>query len=121
VLRAANPDARRCYENALEARERARKARDPLDREFYLVSEQRWLKLAESYEYSSRLTLFPKQPHVLPDHPICATCDVPMWLKKMAFVGAQIEYRYECAACEAKMTLTQAGQPNVDLETRRVV
>src|SRR5262249_863900 len=31
----------------------------------------------------------------LPTHPICSTCDVPMWLKKMDFVGGQIEYRYE--------------------------
>jgi len=108
VLKAVNPDAQRCYENALEARERAQKARDPLDREFYLASEQRWLRLAESYQYSARLSAFLKQPHSLPDHPICDTCDVPMWLQKMDFVGGQIEYRYECPACEATKTVTQA-------------
>jgi hypothetical protein len=104
VLEAPSPDAKRCFDNALEARKRARKANDPRDREFYLDSERRWLKLAESYQYSARLSLFLKQPSDLPNHPICATCAVPMWMKRMNFVGGLIEYRYECPACEAKAT-----------------
>jgi hypothetical protein len=108
VLKAENPDAQRCYENALEARGRAQKARDPLDRGFYLAAEQRWLRLAESFQYSARLSVFLKQPRNLPNYPICATCDVPMWMRKMDFAGGQILYHYECPACEATETVTQA-------------
>jgi len=107
VLRVSDPDVRRCYVNALGARERARKAKAPLDREFYLEAEKRWLRLAESFEYSARLSRFLEQPRNLPTRPICFACDVAMWLKKTDCVGGQIGFRYECPVCEATEMVTQ--------------
>jgi hypothetical protein len=71
----------------------------------FYSNERRWLLLAESYEHSERLKRFLAQPRNLPQHPICPTCDIPMWMTKMNFVGAEIEYRYDCPACEERITV----------------
>lgn len=47
-----------CYRRAAEAREKASAATDPAIRENYLVSEQSWLLLANSYLLSDHTTAF---------------------------------------------------------------
>jgi hypothetical protein len=56
VLKAANQNVKDCYEQALQAEERAAQIRNSLDRQFWLDSEARWLALAASYEYQARLS-----------------------------------------------------------------
>jgi hypothetical protein len=44
------------YQHALECNEKARKARNPEEREFYLDMERRWLSLAHHRDLTERLT-----------------------------------------------------------------
>ena len=106
MLKAASSHARLCYERALEARERALKTDDPSARDEFLASEVRWLKLAQSYEFSEQLTQFLKKPLTFPEHPVCPRCGVPMWLVEMDPSSEKTDYFYECKACEGKLTLT---------------
>jgi len=107
VLKSTSPNARHCYERAVEAHARAGEANDPFVRDEFLASEARWLKLAESYELSERLTNFLKRPVVFPKHPECANCHVPMWLVEIQSSCEKVEYLYECKVCEEKTTLTE--------------
>jgi hypothetical protein len=97
VLKPANPKAKYCYERALEARERGLQAHSPAARDEFFESEARWLKLAESYEFSERLSRFLDKD--FPKHPVCPTCAVPMWLVEMNSTDAGVEYHYECKVC----------------------
>jgi hypothetical protein len=38
----------------------------------------------------------------IPKHPVCARCDVPMWLIKVQTTPEKVEYFYECKGCEGK-------------------
>ena len=59
----------------------------------FLSSETTWLRLVRSHD-------FPEQhPQTFPEHPICARCDVPMWLSKVLTKPKKVEYFYECKAC----------------------
>ena len=107
MLKSANPNARHCYERALEAHERAVEAADPSTRDELLAPEARLLRLAESCELSERLTSFLKKPAVFPKHPECANCHVPMWLVEIQSTYEKVEYFYECKVCEEKTTLTE--------------
>ena len=106
MLKPGNPNATHCNERALEAHERAVEAADPSTRDEFLVSEARWIKLAKSYELSER-------PAVLPKHPKCANCHVPMWLVEIQSGHEKVEYFYECKACEEKVTLSEQGRSRV--------
>ena len=106
MLKPVSPKAGQCYERALQAHERADAATDPVARDGYLASET-WLKLAQSYELSGRLSHFLKRPEIFPIHPACANCHVPMWLTEIHTSCERIEYFFECKACEDKVTLTE--------------
>ena len=106
MLKPVSASARHCYERALEARRRARGAGDASTRDEFLAAEARWLKLAESYEFSERVASF---LNTFPRHPICPRCDVPMWLSKVRTKPEGIEYFYECKACADKASVTDAG------------
>jgi hypothetical protein len=98
------PKARECYENALEARQRALKASTTAERDEFLAIEKSWLRLAASY-LSERLD------HPLgedfPKHPKCPSCAVPMWLVEMISTHAGIERRYQCKACDSTISLRE--------------
>jgi hypothetical protein len=55
MLKPTGPKARECYAHAIAAREKAFKTDDPRARSDYLDMEKRWVRLANSYEYSDRL------------------------------------------------------------------
>jgi len=97
VLKSVNARARQCHEWAFKARQRALEA---------TASEARWLKLAESYELTERLTGFLNKPAAFPKHPECPNCHVPMWLVEIQSSSEKVEYLYECKACEDKISVT---------------
>jgi hypothetical protein len=121
VLKAANPGARQCYERALKAKVCVLEATDPFAREEFLASEMRWLKLAENYELSERLTYFLNRPPVFPKHPICPNCHVPMWLLEIQSRSEKVEFFYECKVCEAKETVTGSNDCHARNKTSREV
>ena len=45
-----------CCQRAAESAQRARNAQNASDREFYLDMERRWMFLANSYEFTDRVT-----------------------------------------------------------------
>jgi hypothetical protein len=75
VLKAANQNVKDCYEQALQAEERAAQIRNSLDRQFWLDSEARWLALAASYEYQARLSDFIKEVRGFIKSPLCSACE----------------------------------------------
>lgn len=58
MLRRASRTVADCYQRASEAAERAARASNTADREFWLAREQRWLDLAKHQEVSERLDDF---------------------------------------------------------------
>src|SRR5262245_3869562 len=106
MLKAANRNARYCYTKATAARERALEIRNPEDRVFYFEAEARWLKLAESYEISTRTSLFiASQP--TQQRPSCPACAVDMPLGEVQVFRGGIEYRYVCKACGYRIDITR--------------
>jgi len=99
VLKAANPDAKYCYKKALAARERALETKIPEDRIFYFEAEARWLKLAESYEFSARSNKFISSHSTSPRRPSCPACAVVMPLAEVQALCDAVSYRYECTDC----------------------
>ena len=73
----ASPQVMRCYERALAARARALETDDPLDRNDFFAFERNWLNLAQSYEFSERLTKFLQRARPFPAHPVFGRCGVP--------------------------------------------
>src|SRR5262245_61449184 len=58
MLRQLSKEQRECLDRALECRGRADASTDGTARKTFLDMEQRWLRLARSYEYMERLDLF---------------------------------------------------------------
>jgi hypothetical protein len=58
MLAPTTPKAQECHRHAADARVRALETDDAQARAGYLDIEQRWLRLAESFEFAARLTLF---------------------------------------------------------------
>jgi len=56
MLQSTSKEAAVCYQRAADARRRANDATDPAIRADFLNMEQRWLSLAQSYEFTERLT-----------------------------------------------------------------
>jgi len=56
-------------------------------------SETTWPRLVSSHDVAEH------HPQNFPQHPICARCDVPMWLSKVRTKPKKVEYFYECKAC----------------------
>jgi hypothetical protein len=111
VLKAANQNVKLCFERALQAEERATQTRNPLDRQFWLDSEARWLALAASYEYQARLSDFIKEVRGFIKSPFCSTCDLPMRPKRLVHSGNGLfEFQYECANCETKETVSEIAE-----------
>lgn len=109
MLTLCGPKAKECYERAHQARQRALTSTDPVTRNEFLASEARWVKLAQSYELSKRVTLFLKKPQRFPKHPLCPRCLVPMWLSEIQSSWEKVEYFYECKVCEEKAMLPEEG------------
>ena len=105
MLKPSNPQTKQCYENALEARQRASKAKTTEERDDFLVIEKSWLNLAASYEFSERLERFAGKD--FPNHPICPSCAVPMWLVEMNSIDSGVQYRYECRVCSRTELLSE--------------
>jgi hypothetical protein len=108
VLQPGNPKAKQCYENALEARQRALQASTAEERKDFLILEKSWLKLAESYEFSERLDRFTNKN--FPKHPICPSCAVPMWMVEMYSTSTAVEFYYECKVCSRTELLTESDR-----------
>jgi hypothetical protein len=107
VLQSANPKVQECYDRAARARQRALDERDVERRQEHLDDEQRWLRLAQSYEFAERLDRF-LNVFREPKHPRCAACAVPMWLVDVHHIPGDPprERRfYECKVCDAKLTM----------------
>jgi len=62
MLKRVSDHARHCYERAAHCRDNARHAADADSRAFWEQQEARWLKLAESYDLSVRITTFLTAP-----------------------------------------------------------
>jgi transposase-like protein len=45
-----------------------------------------------------------------PEHPICPSCGVPMWLVEMSSSPAGVERLYQCKACDHTILLMDGGQ-----------
>jgi hypothetical protein len=58
MLERLSEEIRACLEHAAECAHQARFQQDAILRQDYLVMEQRWLKLARSYEFAERLGRF---------------------------------------------------------------
>jgi len=55
MLRGLSKDARTCYQYAARSREKANELPEGDLKEEYLEMEQRWLRLARSYDFSGSL------------------------------------------------------------------
>ena len=58
MLQQVSEQIKNCYERAAQARRRAAETSDPEQKDEFLMSEQGWLRLAESYALSERLERF---------------------------------------------------------------
>src|SRR5262245_8151026 len=106
MLKTINRNAKYCYTRAFAARERALVTKNPDDRIFHFEAEARWLKLAESYEISTRTGQFiASRP--TPQRPSCPACAVAMPLAEVQVFRGGVEYRYECKACGYRMDVTR--------------
>jgi len=99
MLKAANSNAGYCYKKALAARERALETKSPEDRIFYFEAEARWLRLAESYEFSRRAKQFITNHPISQQRPLCPACAVAMPLAEVQVVRGAVDYRYQCKGC----------------------
>jgi|SRR5215813_13193585 len=106
MLKVANRNAKYCYKRALAARERALETKQPDDRIFYFEAEARWLKLAESYEFSLRTEQFIASHPASPQRPSCPACAVVMPLAEVQTLRGAVNYRYECTDCGHNMHIT---------------
>jgi hypothetical protein len=108
VLKVVNKNARYCYEKALEAANRASRARSQSEREFYQHDEARWIRLGASYEYQERLADFINELRNLAKTPFCRACGWNMWPKLMRCgQDGLAELDYECTRCGAKDTVIE--------------
>jgi hypothetical protein len=71
MLKASHPLARRFQQHAFVARQHALETSSYLLRERYLTTERWWLKLAESYDFSSRVDRLIVDRAKAPDVEIC--------------------------------------------------
>ena len=77
MLNTASPQVVSCYERALAARKRALRTDDQSARNDFFACERRWLRLAQSCEFSERLTQFLQRPRAFAAHPVFTSRDVP--------------------------------------------
>ena len=76
---------------------------DPLTgyemRALYLDTEQRWLKLAASYEASHRVVQFLGTEPIV-KHPVCESCGVATWIIEVRELATENKnYIYQCKIC----------------------
>lgn|SRR5262249_41036133 len=108
VLKAANQNVKYCYERALQAEERAARARNSEERRFYLDCEARWLTLAASYDYQECLTAFLRELRGFVKSPLCSACGLPMRPKRLIQCGKGLyEFQFECVPCEVTKTVSE--------------
>jgi len=108
MLKAPNTSARYCYKKALAARERALETKHRQNRILYFEAEARWLKLAQSYEFSARVREFLVTRSIPPHHPACFICGATMRLAEVQVFRGGIEYSFECKECGRKMSITRS-------------
>ena len=90
MLRKASHQVTYCYQRAIEFREKSAAALDETTKHEFLKMEQRWIRLARSYETSRRITdliheierslklsIKPSQPAL---RQVCPACGEQMWL-----------------------------------------
>jgi hypothetical protein len=58
MLQRIGPRQQECLSRATHCRDLAQVAADPQNRAEYLKTEKSWLRLADSYQFSERLSLF---------------------------------------------------------------
>jgi len=103
MLEDANQNVKYCYEQALQAEGCAAQTGNPLDRQFWLDDEARWLALAATYEYQAQLADFIKELRGLVKGQLCPACDMPIRPKRIVQSGNRLfEFQYECANCGTK-------------------
>jgi hypothetical protein len=61
MLEPSTSKAKECHRHAADARARALQTDDVQARADFLEIEQRWLRLAESFEFAARLTSFAEE------------------------------------------------------------
>jgi len=108
MLTAAKQNVKYCYEQALEAEERAADERNPNTRRFYLDSAKRWFGLAASLEYQERLEAFLKEFRTSIKRPLCPECSLLMRPNRLVQTGEGLfEIQFKCTSCE---TITMASR-----------
>jgi hypothetical protein len=111
VLKVANAKADYCYEEALEAQQRASSALNPVEREFYLDTQAQWLRLGASFEHTERLKAFLAYLRSLPRKPFCPVCDLCMDAQGLTCrPDGLIECHFACA-CGTTRTLVPVDEP----------
>src|SRR5262245_21739214 len=99
MLKVSNSNSLYCYKRALAARERALEIKLAEDRKFYFEAEARWLKLAESYEFSEPTQQFIAGRSRPSQRPSCPACATVMSLAEVQVIRGAADYRYQCEAC----------------------
>jgi hypothetical protein len=116
MLEKVSDEVAECYRRAGECRERARQAHTDNLRQTYADLEQRWLLLAQSYDFSERLGDFtadltsrvtplhpPAPPHPAIPRVMCPECGAVMRLKQAETdrnLGLCFEATtFECVEC----------------------
>jgi hypothetical protein len=105
MLKANHPFVRRFKQHALEERQRALESSSLRIRDEHFASERWWLKLAESYDFSTRLDRLLDVS--VPRHPACPVCVAPMRLVEIQSFSGRLECVFECRFCDEKVAFTQ--------------
>src|SRR5262245_22695164 len=108
MLKPTSQNAKFCYDQALEAEQRAENAQNWVDRNFWQTRQRHWLAMAASYDYTERIAAFVANLRQRHRQPVCAACHVPMRIRQLRCRDARAtEYQYECPACEIKQTIVE--------------
>ena len=99
MFKTANSKTKRFYQLAAAAKKSAFRTRDPVAREGFFASEQRWLQLAASYD----LDHFMDQAPDSPKSPICRSCSATMCVLEIHIIRSPIEYMFGCKTCKAQV------------------
>lgn len=109
MLQPTSRKAALCYERAAEAKRKADSTACPSEQSDLLEMEARWLKLAESYELSERITKFLDYVDLQKLSRTCGFCCGRLSLKSAeplrAFEGME-NHTYECVECKRTCAFT---------------
>jgi hypothetical protein len=111
VLHPSNPKATVCYERADEARQKANAASNETERTDYLAAEARWIRLAQSYEFSDRINTFLSETRLVHSRQFCTYCQADLRFQSavvIQFSGGLENRTYECVRCGKTYKFTMA-------------